>query len=125
MTTLTLTDAQRRIRNAVAGFVAPAGLVLAGVAAPAGAQVPSPAPDSSGPGFSLLTKVLGWTLYGALVACVIAVVAGGALWGFGQSSGGIGGREGQGKQMVLGGAIGAAICGVAVAGVNGVFSAAN
>lgn len=117
--------AQRRSARVAAGVVGPLGLAFAGAVTPAGAQVPSTSPDSSVPGGSVLQKILGWAMYGGLAICVLAMIVGGAMWGFSQSNGAMGGREGDGKKMVMGGGVGAVIIGVAVAFVNGVFTAAN
>lgn len=91
----------------------------------AGAQVPDSAPDATMPGGAIIPKVIGWAKYGGLSVCAVFVVGGGALWAAGQHGGFGGGHEGAGKKMVYGGLLGAVLIAVAVAAVNGVFTAAK
>lgn len=93
--------------------------------AAAGAQVPDPAPDASIPGGAIISQVIGWAKYGALAICGIVVIAGGAMWAGGQHGGFGGGREADGKKLVLGGLIGAVIVAIAITATNGVFGAAS
>ena len=107
---------------ALAGGLAVTAYVAAGVA---GAQLAPVAPDSSVPGGNAFGKLLAWGMYVALACSVLAILAGAAMWGFSSTAGPMGGHEGTGKMMVLGGVVGALFTGLAVAIVNGVFTAVN
>jgi hypothetical protein len=74
-------------------------------------------PNGNLPGTAQLTSLVGGLMTWVLLACVVAVLAGAATWGFGSRSGNFGASQ-QGRMMVLGGAIGAMITGAATALVN-------
>lgn len=74
-------------------------------------------PNSKLPGTAQLSSLVGGLMTWVLLACVVAVLAGAATWGFGSRSGNFGASQ-QGRMMVLGGAIGAMITGAASALVN-------
>lgn len=74
-------------------------------------------PNGNLPGTAQLTNLVGGLMTWVLLACVVAVLAGAATWGFGSRSGHLGASQ-QGRMMVLGGALGAMITGAATALVN-------
>ena len=74
-------------------------------------------PNGNLPGTVQLTSLVGGLMTWVLLACVVAVLAGAATWGFGSRSGHFGASQ-QGRMMVLGGALGAMITGAATALVN-------
>ena len=74
-------------------------------------------PNGDLPGTAQLTSLVGGLMTWALLACVLAVLAGAAAWGFGARSGHFGASQ-QGRLMVLGGVAGAMITGAAAALVN-------
>lgn len=74
-------------------------------------------PNGNLPGTAQLTSLVGGLMTWVLLACVVAVLAGAATWGFGSRSGHLGASQ-QGRMMVLGGALGAMITGAATALVN-------
>lgn len=74
-------------------------------------------PNSKLPGTAQLTSLVGGLITWVLLACVLAVLAGAAAWGFGARSGHFGASQ-QGRLMVLGGVAGAMITGAATALVN-------
>jgi hypothetical protein len=87
--------------------------------APATALLPTVAvdPNSKLPGTAQLTSLVGGLMTWVLLACVLAVLAGAAAWGFGARSGHFGASQ-QGRLMVLGGVAGAMITGAATALIN-------
>jgi hypothetical protein len=74
-------------------------------------------PNSNLPGTAQLTSLVGGLMTWVLLACVAAVLAGAAAWGFGARTGHFGASQ-QGRSMVLGGVAGAVITGAATALVN-------
>lgn len=74
-------------------------------------------PNNNLPGTAQLTDLVGGLMTWVLLACVVAVLAGAAAWGFGARSGHFGASQ-QGRLMVVGGAVGAMITGAATALVN-------
>ena len=80
-------------------------------------RVVNPQPNSNLPGTAQLTQLVGGLTTWVLLACVVAVLAGAATWGFGSRSGHFGSAQ-QGRLMVLGGVVGALVAGSAAALVN-------
>ena len=74
-------------------------------------------PNSNLPGTVQLAALIGGLMTWVLLACVVAVLAGAAAWGFGSKMGHYGATH-QGRLMVLGGAVGALVAGAATALVN-------
>lgn len=74
-------------------------------------------PNSKLPGTAQLTNLVGGLMTWVLLACVVAVLAGAAAWGFGARSGHFGASQ-QGRLMVIGGVAGAMITGAATALIN-------
>jgi hypothetical protein len=74
-------------------------------------------PNSNLPGTAQLTNLVGGLMTWVLLACILAILAGAAAWGFGARSGHFGASQ-QGRMMVLGGVAGAMITGAAAALVN-------
>lgn len=89
-----------------AGVVVIAAVAVESVA-PVAAQVPDPAPDSSLPGGSLITQVLGWLKYGAIAASVAGLMVGGITVGVGHFGSNYSASS-AGRKWILGG-IGAAM----------------
>ncbi len=85
-----------------------------------GALAVSVDPNSTLPGTAQLTDLVGGLMTWVLLACVLAILAGAAAWGFGARSGHFGASQ-QGRLMVLGGVAGAMITGAAAALVNFAF----
>ena len=107
-------------RSAVS--LATSAAVLFGESRVAFAQVVG-APDSAGlPGGALVGKVINWLMYLSLMACLGAIVFGAAMWRGGAKAGNSYKAE-DGRQYVIGGAIGALITGLAVTLVNTLFAA--
>jgi len=77
-------------------------------------------PNSNLPGTAQLTQLVGGMMTWVLLACVLAVLAGAAAWGFGARFGNFASAQ-SGRMMVLGGAVGAMVAGSAVALVNFAF----
>jgi hypothetical protein len=77
-------------------------------------------PNSNLPGTAQLTQLVGGMMTWVLLACVLAVLAGAAAWGFGARFGHFASAQ-SGRMMVLGGAVGAMVAGSAVALVNFAF----
>lgn len=77
-------------------------------------------PNNTLPGTAQLTQLLGGLMTWVLLACVAAVLAGAAAWGFGAKFGNYGSAQ-SGRMMVFGGAVGAMVAGAAVAMVNFAF----
>ena len=91
-------------------------------AGPAAAQVAGN-PDAAGlPGATLVGKLVNWLMYLSLMACLGAVVFGAAMWRGGAKAGNSYKAE-DGRQYVIGGAVGALITGLAVTIVNTLFAA--
>jgi Family of unknown function (DUF6112) len=91
--------------------------------APVEARMPlaiSVTPNSNLPGTPQLTALVGGLMTWVLLACVVAVLAGAAAWGFGSRMGHYGAAS-SGRVMVLGGAVGALVAGAAVTLVNFAF----
>ncbi len=82
-------------------------------------------PSTAGmPGANFLQQLLGWVAQISLWGCLISILGGGAYWGLSQHSGNSMGAS-KGKMLVLGGAIGAAVCGGAAIIVNTLYGAAQ
>ncbi len=77
-------------------------------------------PNSNLPGTPQLFQLVGGLMTWVLLACVAAVLAGAATWGFGARMGHYASSQ-HGRTMVLGGAVGALVAGAAVAVVNFAF----
>jgi hypothetical protein len=77
-------------------------------------------PNNNLPGTAQLTQLIGGLMTWVLLACVVAVLAGAAAWGFGARSGHYSSQQ-SGRLMVMGGAVGALVAGAAVAVVNFAF----
>lgn len=82
-------------------------------------------PDPSGlPGGAALQKLLDGLVFVGLLACVAAVVVGGATWFVGAQAGNFSASMG-GRRAVLAGMVGALVIGAAGALVNFFFAAGN
>lgn len=101
----------RRKLRATVGLALVAVAVL-GVAGPALAQVPNPAPDGTLPGGPLITKVLGWLKFAAIAAAVAGLLIGGVATGVGHFGSSYSASS-AGKKWVLGGIGAAMIAGLA------------
>lgn len=88
----------------------------------AGAQVPDAAPTSAGlPGAPLVTKMLGWLRWGGLAGALASILVGAGIWGLSTTSGnGMYGTKG--KTLLIGGLVGGALCGLAPALVNAMYT---
>ena len=97
----------------------PTPLVAAATRLTAGPAQPTVTvdPNSKLPGTAQLTNLVGGLMTWVLLACVRAVLAGAAAWGFGARSGHFGASQ-QGRLMVVGGVAGAMIAGAATALIN-------
>ena len=76
------------------------------------------------PGGALAQRIVDWLGQYGLWASLIAILVGGAMWGF-SSQAGNHMHAGKGKAMVLAGAVGAGVIGLAPTIINTVFSAAR
>ena len=76
------------------------------------------------PGANFLQQLLGWVAQISLWGCLLSILGGGAYWGLSQHAGNSYGAS-KGKMLVLGGAIGAAVCGGAAIIVNTLYGAAQ
>ncbi len=82
-------------------------------------------PSTAGmPGANFLQQLLGWVAQISLWGCLLSILGGGAYWGLSQHGGNSYGAS-KGKMLVLGGAIGAAVCGGAAIIVNTLYGAAQ
>jgi hypothetical protein len=82
-------------------------------------------PSSAGmPGAELIQTLLGWAQMVALWGSLGALLAGAAIYGIARESGSYG-AAGRGKTMVIGGAVGAILAGLAPAAVHLLFEAAQ
>lgn len=97
-------------RGVVVGLVV-VGIVLV-MAVPAVAQVPDPAPDSSLPGGSLITQILGWLKYAAIAAAVAGLLIGGVAIGVGHFGSNYSASS-AGRKWLLGGIGAAMVAGLA------------
>ena len=85
----------------------------------------NPAPDATGlPARTLIEKSLGWLRYLALYGSLASLLLGALLFGIAQL-GSSGAGKSLGKSLVIGGAIGALIAGLAPTIVNELFKAAQ
>lgn len=85
----------------------------------------NPAPSNEGlPAQRLLTEALGWLRYLALYGSLASLLLGALLFGIAQL-GSSGSGKSLGKSLVIGGAIGALIAGLAPTIVNELFKAAQ
>jgi hypothetical protein len=100
-------------QNMTAVFATPGGI-------PGGIDV-NPTPEGL-PGSKLIEDGLNWLGYIALVASVASLLIGGALWGLGQLGGNPQSAQ-RGRQLVVGGLIGALIAGAAVLLVGQLYNA--
>ncbi len=81
-------------------------------------------PDGSGlPGSQAVDTIISWTMYGALVACVLAVVIAGGMVALGNTSARPHLAE-RGKVTLIWSVLGAMFVGVAIPLVNKAFSLA-
>ncbi|MGH3812878.1 MAG: DUF6112 family protein [Pseudonocardiaceae bacterium] len=81
-------------------------------------------PDGSGlPGARAINTIIEWTMYGALVACVLALIAAGGMVAIGNTSARPHVAE-RGKVTLLWSLAGAVIVGVAIPLVNRAFGLA-
>ena len=88
------------------------------------AQV-SVSPSSSGlPGGALMQQLLNWLAQVALWGSVGSILLGAAIYGLSQHAGNYSGAY-RGKQLALGGVVGACLVGIAPAVVNLLFRAAS
>ena len=91
-------------------------------AGPALAQV-SAEPSAEGlPGAALGRRILNWVMWGALMTCLGTFLYGSALWRGGSRTGNLA-RAADGKDYVLGGAVGAVLAGLGVTVINTLFAA--
>ncbi|MBA3621779.1 MAG: DUF6112 family protein [Actinomycetota bacterium] len=82
-------------------------------------------PDASAlPGSGKLASLVNGLGFWALLACLAAVLLGAAFWAIGSRSSNYG-AVGNGKSMVFGGALGAALIGASAALVNFFFTAGS
>ncbi len=82
-------------------------------------------PTSEGlPGAGFLQRLIDWTAQVGLWGSLGSILIGAAMFGLAQQAGNYVGAS-RGKHIVIGGAIGAAITGVAPAMVNLLFSASR
>lgn len=96
----------REHRRAVAA-VATVAAMFATLPARVSAAVPDPAADSSLPGGTLITQMLGWLKYAAIAAAVAGLLVGGIATGVGHFGSSYGAAS-AGRKWILGG-IGAAM----------------
>ena len=80
----------------------------------------SVSPNPTLPGTPQLNQLVGGLMTWVLLACVASVLVGAAAWGFGSRTGNYASSQ-HGRQMCLGGAVGAMVAGAAVAVVNFAF----
>jgi hypothetical protein len=76
------------------------------------------------PGAGLIQQVLNWAQMFALWGSLAALLGGAALYGVARESGSYGNAN-RGKALAIGGAVGAALAGIAPAAVNLLFKAAS
>jgi hypothetical protein len=82
-------------------------------------------PDSSGmPGGALIQRMLNWSQMVALWGSLAALLVGAAMYGLAREGGSYSSAS-RGKTLALGGAVGAALAGVAPTAVNLLFQAAR
>lgn len=112
---------RRRLGRAVGVVVLWSGTLVT-AAAPAMAQVAAD-PSSAGlPGAELVTKIINWLAWAALMACLGAVLYGAAMWRGAARTANLS-HAADGKQYVIGGLIGALLAGLAPTAINTFFSA--
>jgi len=112
----------KRLRR-TAGYVATTVALFVMSAAPAYAETVSADPSSAGlPGAELVSKIINWLAWAALMACLGAVLYGAAMWR-GAGRAGNYAHAADGKQYVIGGLIGALLAGLAPTAINTFFSA--
>lgn len=88
------------------------------------APVSPHSPDGSGlPGSRAVDTIISWTMYGALIACVLAIVIAGGMVALGNTSARPHMAE-RGKVTLVWSIIGALFVGVAIPLVNKAFSLA-
>jgi len=81
-------------------------------------------PDGSGlPGARAVDTIISWTMYGALIACVLAIVIAGGMVALGNTSARPHMAE-RGKVTLIWSIVGAMFVGVAIPLVNKAFSLA-
>ena len=99
--------------------------VLAAVARRLVADGVNATPSSNGlPGAGFLQRLIDWTAQVGLWGSLGAILIGAALFGLSQQAGNYAGAS-RGKHLVMGGAIGAAITGLAPTIVNLLFIASR
>ena len=82
-------------------------------------------PDASGmPGAQLIQRMLDWCQMVALWGSLAALLVGAAMYGLARENGSYSGAS-RGKQLALGGVVGAVLAGAAPAAVNLLFQAAS
>lgn len=99
--------------------------VLATIIRWVGADGVNATPSANGlPGAGFLQRLIDWTAQVGLWGSLAALLVGAAMFGLSQQAGNYAGAS-RGKHLVLGGAIGAAITGLAPTIVNLVFNASR
>ena len=99
------------------------GMMVVLVSAPPAAAQVDVQPTADGlPGAGVLQSVVNWGGQVALIFCLGALLAGGALYGWSYFQGRTQGAH-RGQQLALGGAVGALLTGVAPFVVNSLFNA--
>ena len=99
--------------------------VLAAVARRLVADGVNATPSANGlPGAGFLQRLIDWTAQIGLWGSLAAILIGAALFGLSQQAGNYAGAS-RGKHLVMGGAIGAAITGLAPTIVNLLFNASR
>ena len=93
---------RHRARLSVGLMLVASGVLMG--ASPAWAQVPDPAPDSSLPGGTLITQMLGWLKYASIAAAVAGLLIGGIATGVGHFGSSYSASS-AGRKWVLGGAL--------------------
>ena len=82
-------------------------------------------PSSEGmPGAALIEQLLGWAQMVALWGSVAALLVGAAIYGLAREGGSYGAAH-RGRTLVMGGALGAILAGLAPTAVNLLFEAAQ
>jgi hypothetical protein len=99
--------------------------VLTGVARRLVADGVNATPNANGlPGAGFLQRLIDWTAQIGLWGSLAAMLVGAALFGLSQQTGNYAGAS-RGRHLVMGGAIGAAITGLAPTIVNLIFTASR
>ena len=101
---------RHRARLSVGLMLVASGVLMG--ASPTWAQVPDPAPDSSLPGGTLITQMLGWLKYASIAAAVAGLLIGGIATGVGHFGSSYSASS-SGRKWVLGGVGAAMLAGLA------------